>query len=216
MARHPRAPMLEPQVEGFLRRTRCAGGRWAKMGHNAIDRTMGRLGALKRWMYRSGHPNRTAAFLNRIQAMAASRGLPPSAWSRWRSQAGGRAGYRRFRSSWLTSRASATSCRCWGGRRTGSGTPALQADGFGCDTETLRTCSSTRSRPRLAPRSSGATFRSHREPALTSPWTGELPCRSSNESRRSTPYSGFAPSLRAPETVVAHAGAQEPGSTPSP
>lgn len=47
------------------------------MGHNAIDRTMGRLGALKRWMYRSGHPNRTAAFLNRIQAMAASRGLPP-------------------------------------------------------------------------------------------------------------------------------------------
>lgn len=47
------------------------------MGHNASDRTMGRLGALKRWMYRSGRPNRAAAFFNRIQAMAAARGLPP-------------------------------------------------------------------------------------------------------------------------------------------
>ena len=38
---------------------------------------MGRLGSVRRWMYRSGRPNRVAAVLNRVDALAGSAGLWP-------------------------------------------------------------------------------------------------------------------------------------------
>lgn len=39
---------------------------------------MGRVGGVKRWMYRRGRPGRAAAFANRCQAIAASAGLGPA------------------------------------------------------------------------------------------------------------------------------------------
>jgi hypothetical protein len=69
-------------------------------------------GAVLRWMYRGGRPNRVAALLNRVSAIVGSAGLWPNRLVTLEVR-GRRTVPSRFHWWWLTTRANAILWRCW-------------------------------------------------------------------------------------------------------